>query len=352
MKLNQIGMIVGLLGILVATWTYGSYQRSKTSTLMASSAREFLVSLNLEQKAKATFKFEDEQRFNWHYIPDSMFPRKGIPFKELDSSQQKLAHAFLSTGLSAPGYLKATTIMSLESILKDLEQGKGPVRDPDLYFFSIFGEPSEEKTWGWKVEGHHLSLNFTVVKGHLIAGAPTFLGSNPAEVKTGPRQGLRVLRKEEDFARELVKSFDQNQLGIALIAAEAPKDIITEHSRKVQPGSPAGLPAVKMTKKQVDLLTTLIEEYAHNMPDDVAKTELDKVQKAGVDKIHFAWAGGLEQGMKHYYQIQGPTFLVEYDNTQNDANHIHSVWRGFDGDFGLDLLKMHYQADHNPGDPK
>jgi hypothetical protein len=276
-----------------------------------------------------------------------MWPRKGVSFKELDSPQQRLAHAFLSTGLSQRGYLKATTIMSLEAILKDLEQGKGPVRDADLYFFTVFGEPSDTHTWGWKVEGHHLSLNFTAVGGHLVAGAPSFFGSNPAEVKSGPRQGLRVLAQEEDLGRQLVRSLSQDQLKVALIDATAPKDIITGNSRRAEPGKPAGLLADQMSKKQVEQLANLVKEYAHNLPEDVATEEWGRLAKAGIDKISFAWAGGLDSGQPHYYRIQGPTFLVEYDNTQNNANHIHTVWRAFDRDFGLDLLKMHYQRDHS-----
>ncbi|PYV93036.1 MAG: hypothetical protein DMG05_02785 [Acidobacteria bacterium] len=343
---THLMLLLGLTSALIATWTYGSYHPAKTSAEMATAARGFLAALNPEQKVKASLKFEDDERMRWHFIPDSMWPRKGIPFKELDGAQRKLAHSFLSTGLSRRGYLKATTIMSLEAILKELEQGKGPVRDSDLYFFSIFGEPLETQTWGWRVEGHHLSLNFTVVKGELIATAPTFFGSNPAEVKAGPRQGLRVLAKEEDLARELLHSLDESHRSLAIIMKAAPDDIITKNSRRVEPSSPAGLPASQMTQKQKDQLMTLLEEYAHNMPEELAAGELEKLHQAGVDKIHFAWAGGLNRGERHYYRIQGPTFLVEYDNTQNNANHIHTVWRSFDGDFGVDLLRLHYEQDH------
>jgi hypothetical protein len=347
MKFSQMGLVVAFAAVLVATWTYGSYHKAKSSTSMAAAAKNFLAALTPEQRNKATFKFEDDQRLTWHFIPDSQFPRKGVSFKDLASPQQRLAHAFLSTGLSQKGYLKATTIMSLEAILKDLEQGKGPVRDSDLYFFTIFGEPSESQTWGWRVEGHHLSLNFTVVRGQMIAGAPSFFGSNPAEVKVGPRQGLRVLAQEEDLARGLARSLNPDQLKIALIDTKAPRDIITTNSRRAEPGAATGLAAKKMNKKQVEQLTQLIEEYAHNLPEDVATEEWTRLAQAGIDKVHFAWAGSLDRGAPHYYRIQGPTFLVEYDNTQNEANHIHTVWRGFDRDWGLDLLKMHYEKDHS-----
>jgi hypothetical protein len=351
MKLNHLALLLGLAAIMFATWTVTAYQKMKSSAGMASAARNFLAALTPEQRAKTTFKFEDEQRFVWHFIPDSMFPRKGLPFKEMDPTQQKLAHAFLSSGLSQRGYMKAATIMSLETILKELEQGKGPVRDTDLYFFSVFGEPSETQTWGWRVEGHHLSLNFAVVNGQLIASAPRFFGSNPAEVKSGPRQGLRVLGQEEDLGRDLARALTPEQLKVAIIDATAPKDIITSNSRKAEIGKPAGLAAAKMTKAQVEKLNNLIGEYAQNLPEEVASEELGRLKQAGIDKIHFAWAGGLERGTPHYYRVQGPTFLVEYDNTQNNANHVHAVWRGFDRDFGLDLLKLHYDKDHGPGSP-
>ena len=180
----------------------------------------------------------------------------------------------------------------------------------------------------------------------MVATAPTFFGSNPAEVKAGPRLGLRVLGKEEDLARELLHSLDEKQRSLAIIMKDAPDDIITKNSRKVEPSNPAGLPASHMSKKQTDQLVTLLEEYAQNMPEELAATELEKLHQAGVDKIHFAWAGGLDRGERHYYRIQGPTFLVEYDNTQNNANHIHTVWRAFDRDFGVDLLRLHYEQSH------
>ncbi|MFN8008739.1 MAG: DUF3500 domain-containing protein [Terriglobia bacterium] len=347
MQGKQIRLLLIFLLLAAVSWSYASYQYQKSSRSMASAAHQFLVSLSPEQKAKATFAFQDDQRMTWHFIPDSMFPRKGIAFKDLDPAQRKLAHALLSTGLSQRGYQKAATIMSLEAILKDIEQGKGPVRDPDLYFFSVFGEPSESQTWGWRVEGHHLSLNYTLVGGQQIACVPSFMGSNPAEVKQGPRQGLRVLAREEDLGRELVKSLDKKQMSIAVINQEAPKDILTSNLRKAEPGNPQGLAVGKMTKREADLLMELVEEYAQNLPGDLSAPEMEKIRKAGIAKIHFAWEGGLEAGQGHYYRIQGPTFLIELDNTQNNANHIHSVWRGLEQDWGLDLLKQHYAESHS-----
>jgi hypothetical protein len=324
-----------------------THRKEDPSAVMAEAARNFLAALTAGQREQAQFPFETDERMNWHFIPK---PRKGIPLKELDSAQKHLAHAFLSAGLSQRGYLKATTIMSLEEVLKALEGGKGPTRDPELYYFSLFGQPSTTETWGWRVEGHHLSINIAVVKGQLIASTPQFLGANPAEVREGSRKGLRVLRAEEDLARALYSALDAGQRKMALITEEAPRDIITAASRKAEIGEPQGLAAKRMKDSQRHLLIALLDEYARTMPAEIAEERLEKIRKAGFDNVHFAWAGGADPGQPHYYRVQGPTFLIEYDNTQNDANHIHSVWRDFNGDWGLDLLRAHYdQAPHGHG---
>jgi len=314
--------------------------RSRSATVMAESANKFLAALSTEQKSKAVFGFEDQQRFDWHFIPRA---RRGLPFKELNEGQRKLATEFLKSGLSSVGYQKASTIMSLEPVLKEVEKGSGPVRDPELYFFSVFGEPSTKNTWGWRLEGHHISLNFTVVKGELIANTPSFFGANPAEVREGPRKGLRALAGEEDKARELVQALDEKQRAVALFDKTAPRDIVTGNSKKVDPLKPEGVAAGQMTKQQKDMLNKLLEEYFSRMPQDIADERRKKVRDAGIDKVTFAWAGGINRGEPHYYRVQGPTFLIEYDDTQNDANHIHSTWRDFNGDFGEDLLREHYQ---------
>jgi hypothetical protein len=329
--------------LLCAMALTAAYYRTKSNTTMAGAAHNFLAALSPDQKAKATFAMANEERFNWHFVPRE---RKGLPLKEMDGAQRALAHALLNAGLSQRGYLKASTVMSLEEVLRILEKDSTGRRDPDKYYFSVFGEPSETATWGWRVEGHHLALNFTVVKGQAIATAPCFFGANPAEVKDGPRKGLRTLAREEDVARELLLSLDAKQKSVAVIDQTAPKDILSYNKRKVEAGAPKGIAAAKLGKKQQDLLMALIEEYAANMPDDLAAVRMDAARKAGLDKIHFAWAGGPDRGQGHYYAVQGPTFLIEYDNTQNNANHIHSVWRDFNGDFGDDLLAGHYQQSH------
>jgi hypothetical protein len=323
-----------------------AYYRINSSTVMTLAAQHFLTSLTPEQRAKATFTLEEDERQNWHFIPRE---RKGLPILEMTPPQRALAHGLLSAGLSQQGYIKAVTIMSLEDVLRELEKADTsqthPERNPEKYYFSVFGEPSDTGIWGFRIEGHHVSQNLTVVNGK-VAGSPSFFGANPAEVREGPRKGLRVLAAEEDLARDLLESLGADQKKVAIVAAEAYKDILTMASRKAAlEGQPSGLSASKMNKKQLDLLQTLLSDYANNMPEQLAQARMEQVKKAGTN-LFFAWAGVEQRGGPHYYRIQAPTFLIEYDNTQNNANHIHSVWRDFNGDFGLDLLAMHYQASH------
>jgi hypothetical protein len=322
-----------------------SAHRPRPNETMAQTAKHFLASLTPEQVTQATYKFSDDERFNWHFIPKE---RKGLPIKEMNPAQRHLASALMSAGLSQQGYIKSTSIMSLEDILRVMEKGSGPVRDPERYFFTIFGEPSDTGTWGYRVEGHHLALNFTIVKGK-VTGGPAFMGTNPAEVREGPRKGLRVLHAEEDLARTLLQALTPEQKQVAIVSKEAYKDIFTMASRKASlQGQPSGLQASKMNAKQRTMLLEVVEEYAHNLPDVLAEERFARAKKAG-NNLFFAWAGGENRGDPHYYRIQGPDFLIEFDNTQNNANHVHSVWRDLNGDFGEDLLKGHYDATHNKG---
>ena len=317
-----------------------------SATAMTRAATRFLESLTPEQRQQATFDFDGAERTHWHFIPTETFPRSGLTIKQMSPSQRTLAFHLLQAGLSQRGYMTATQIMDLESVLAALEAAQPPrairfVRDPERYFFSVFGTPSTHSSWGWRVEGHHVSLHFTVVDGSLVAGAPSFFGANPAEVRAGPKQGTRVLGPEEDVARALVESLDASQRELAIINANAPNDIVTMANVKIDPLSPAGIPASVLTASQRALLRKLIEVYTGYMADDIAADRVTRIEQAGWDRIAFAWAGSVERGQKHYYRVQGPTFLIEYDNTQNDANHIHSVWRDFNGDFGEDLLREH-----------
>jgi hypothetical protein len=304
---------------------------------IAEAANNFIATLTPEQRTKAVFELKSDERVNWHFIPKA---RNGLPCADMSPAQRHLAHALLATTLSHRGYFKAATIMSLEQVLFDLEN-KAPHRNAELYYFSFFGKPGQD-VWGWRAEGHHLSLNFTV-RGDTVLATPSFMGSNPAEVLAGPRQGLRILAKEDDLGRQLVKSFDDAQRKLAVITNTAPSDIITSNARKAKRLEPAGLPVARMNKSQREILHALIDEYIARNRAEVARADWAKIEKAGWDQTSFAWAGGLDRGQGHYYRVQGPTFLLEYDNTQNNANHIHAVWRDFENDFGDDLLLKHYE---------
>ena len=328
--------------LLLAASLAGNLQAAGPGGEMTAAADNFLKALAPEQKSKATYALDDAQRFDWHFIPK---PRKGLPLKEMTPAQQHLAHALLASGMSQRGYAKATTIMSLEQVLHDIEAGKGQfTRDPELYFFTIFGEPTGAAPWGWRVEGHHVSLNFVVQGDQVLAASPAFFGTNPAEIRNGPRQGLSVLGAEQNLGRGLVKSLTDAQRATAIITPDAPKDIVSFNARNVTPLSPPGLAAAGLTAPQREQLVNLVKEFAFRHRSEIAAQDLDKIEKAGWDKVYFAWAGGIEPGQGNYYRVQGPTFLLEFDNTQNNGNHVHSVWRDFANDFGDDVLKHHYET--------
>jgi hypothetical protein len=307
---------------------------------MTAAAKNFLAALDEEQRAEAQLEFENEAREDWHFVPRR---RAGLELKQMRADQRQLAHLLLNSALSHRGYFKAVTIMTLEQILREMEESDW--RDPELYYVAIFGEPGGER-WGWRVEGHHLSVNLTLAGGKVIAQTPSFLGSNPAEVKQGPREGLKVLAGEEDLARELVKSLIEEQREKAVIENRAPRDIITGADRKVDPLEPLGIGYADLNATQQGLLRDLVREYLTTYREELAGPEWQRVEAAGLDKLHFAWAGGFEPGEKHYYRVQGAHFLLEYDNTQNQANHVHCVWRDFENDFGRDILREHYE--HGP----
>jgi hypothetical protein len=329
----------------------GMIASQRTGAAMTKNAQAFLESLNPEQREKAADPLDSTDRTRWNFIPTNQFPRQGLPLKEMTEPQRKLALQLLQTGLSQRGYSTSTTIMNdLEAILRDTEAaaraakpgaGPGMTRDPELYFFTIFGTPGNKGQWGWRVEGHHLSLHFTVSDGSAVVAAPTFWGTNPAEVREGPKKGLRTLDKEQDAGRAMMLALDEAQQKAAMFAEVAPNDILTKTDVVVNPLSPPGVVASAMNPKQRALLMQLIAVYTDQMTPDIAAERRAEYEKAGVDKIAFAWAGPVTPGEKHYYRVQGPTFVIEFDNTQNNGNHVHSVWRDFDSDFGRDLLREH-----------
>ena len=331
--------LTGLLMLLAIGMAVGSLHGATPADVMADAARTFLAGLDAGSRAKAQLAFDAEERFNWHFVPR---PRAGLPLKQMSEPQRKAAMELLRAGLSEKGYTKAETIRTLETVLADIE--KDPVRrDPELYYVTVFGEPSATGTWGWRFEGHHISLNWTLVRGASIASTPQFFGSNPAEVRSGPRKGTRALAAEEDLARAVLDSLTDTQRGQAVLSSSAPDDILTSNSRKAAIQDDRGVAYADLSQEQRGLLLAVIEEYAGAQPRALAQGRLERLRTAGLDRIRFAWMGGSKRGERHYYRIQGPTFLIEYDNTQNDANHIHAVWRDFEGDFGVDLLEEHYK---------
>jgi hypothetical protein len=344
MKLTRVLLALVILAGLVGVAEVA--QRAEPPGMVMVSVADGLVqSLNAEQKAKALFPFDSKERTNWWFTPQQdknrKPTRKGLPLYDMTAEQKETAKALVRAGTSAAGAQKALTIMSLESILHELEQPRGGamVRDPEWYFFTIFGTPAKSGKWGWRVEGHHLSLNFVVEGGKVAAATPAFFGANPATVKAGPRKGLRTLPEAEDLARELVKALEPEQQKLAY-RKKPPLPEPQEKTAKPSVGPPQGIAAAQLNDGQRAILKKLVESYAHRLPADVAEAELQRVRAAGFDKIHFLYTGGTEPGQGHTYRVQGPTFVIEFlnmqaDSANNPANHIHSVWRRIDGDFGL-----------------
>jgi hypothetical protein len=321
---------------------------------MAAAANRFLDLLTSEQKNTAIISFESDERFNWHYFPKN--DRKGIPLKEMNTSQRDAAMNLLKSALSAEGYQKTKAVIELEAILRQMENrgADDDVRDPGKYYFSIFGEPSEKSIWGWRLEGHHLSLNFSSANNTLVSGTPGFLGSNPAVVPSGPEQGKQILKEETVKAFELLHALDKNQLQKAVISESVPGDIITFVSRKATIEKQQGISFDELYKEQQEKFLQLLRVYVDRYRKEFADVMMQDIKKAGTSKLTFAWIGSQKpgKGNPHYYRIQGPTIIIEYDNTQNNANHVHTVVRDLQRDFGGDELLEHYKKDHKHASSK
>jgi Protein of unknown function (DUF3500) len=307
---------------------------------MAAAAADWLAALDPAQRAKATWPFPaDEERTRWYYTPTE---RGGLPLAEMGPVQQRLAHRLVASGLSEGGYATAATVMGLENVL-DAKEGwrrgydgravphRG--RDPQLYFVSVFGDPGAG-AWGWRVGGHHVALNYTVGAGGEVSASPLFLGANPATTRLVGPGVLRPLAAEEDLGRELLDALAPDQRATALLSPEAPGDIVQANRPRLRAGPPEGLAAAGMPPRQRELLAGLVRQYLGRLPEPLAAAQAELVLGERLDKVHFGWAGGTEPGQPHYYRLQGPRLYVEYDNVQNGANHVHSVWRDPEGDFG------------------
>jgi hypothetical protein len=324
---------LGLLGVVIAM-----------KLLKPEPIKDLLNSFNAEQKAKAIFELDDPKKEDWHFFPSTMFEREGIPIKEMNPSQKKLVHSVLRSFLSKSGYEKTLEIMELENVLRSFGQDS-VVRDPEKYFISFYGNPMTDDLWSMSFEGHHISLNFTI-SGDEIVASPRFLGANPAMISEGPRKGDRTLDEEEDLGFDLINSMDSQQQQKAIFQEESFKDILSFNLSEISPMKPEGIRYSELNLDQQKQLMRIIDEYLSNMPSKIANARKEKVISEDLSDIYFGWVGAKSLGAAHYYRIQAKTFLIEFDNSQNNANHIHTVWRDFDGDFGRDLIREHYTQSH------
>lgn len=319
------------------------------SQSLAKDAIAFVNSLSAEQKPLTLFSFDSEERFNFHYFPIN--DRKGLPLDQMTGAQKNAAFRLLNNALSDATVKKVNEIIELEIILKELENRKpdDDFRDPGKYYLAIFGTPGEKNIWGWRFEGHHVSFNFSAKENSIVAGTPGFLGSNPAIVQSGPKKGKEILRDEKEMALGLLRSLDERQLKMALISSDAPAEILTGNKRKAMIENPAGISYGQLNAAQREHLVQLIRLYINRYKKPFADRMMKEIENAGMDKIQFAWAGDQQTGLghPHYYRIQGPTLIIEYDNTQNNANHVHTVVRDLRNDYGGDELQKHYQEKHH-----
>lgn len=338
--------ILLVLLLMVPALSGSSQSTGKGSRDMTNSAIKFLGMLSEVQKAKAQFTFDNEERYNWKYIP---IARKGIPLKELNAVQHQAGLDLLHTALSDSGFNKATSIMQLEKILKVIENRgvDDDHRDPEKYFISIFGNPAGDSIWAWRFEGHHVAFNFSSKNNRLISATPGFLGSNPAIVLSGPEKGKQILKDESELGFALLHALDTKQMERALISVTAPAEILTGDSRKAMISDQKGIRYDELNREQQKLFMQLLAIYIHRYTRLFAMEMMHDIESAGLNNLRFAWAGDQQPGPghPHYYRIQGPTIIIEYDNMQNNANHIHTVIRDLKNDFGGDELLEHYN--HN-----
>ena len=328
--------ILRSIATLLALACAPAFASAGIAAKMRAAADSFLSSVDASARAKVALPFSHEKRTDWHYTPRQ---RPGLSFADLDAGQREAVHRLLRTALSAAGHRKVVNIVELELVLRELETF-GLFRDPEKYFVVFFGAPHATAPWGWRFEGHHLSLTFTV-RGYAIATTPSFFGATPAEVPKGAKRGVRVLAEEEDEGRKLLAMLDHAQRATAIIDTRTYGDIVTRAADRVSPLEGKGIEARALDDAQKAQLRRLVAVYAASFESDLRDARLARAAE-GFDAIRFAWAGATARGRPHYYRVQGPKFLIEYDASQDDGNHIHTVWRDFAGDFGRDLLREHH----------
>lgn len=319
-----------------------AHPHAPVAAQMAEVASQFLDSLTADQRAKTIYHFLDGERIFWYYPP---LNRHGLPLRDMDQRQRELAYKLMEVSLEKSSYEKAKQIIEHELILGPIEKEEGQVsfdRNLELYYWTIFGDPNNSSMpWGWRAEGHHVSLHINAWGDEVISTTPFFFGANPAEVKKGPQQGLRILGRREDLAVELAQSLDAGHRSRAIIHDKAPWDILTYNSSKAAIHDEEGLAARDMSGTQKEILLNLIAEYVNQVHPTVAQQKMDFIKKEGLDHFRLVWAGATDRSRDHYYRIHGGKFIVEFDNIQNGANHIHSVVRDVDNDFGEDVMRKH-----------
>ena len=323
-----------------------SQSTGKTADGRSGAANKFLETLSARQKEKTLFSFTDQERYNWHYVPKN---RKGISLNDLNDIQRKAGMNLLRTALSDTGYTKTVAIIELEAILREVEgrSANDDYRDRGKYYFSIFGNPVSDSIWGWRLEGHHISLNFSSENNRLVSGTPGFFGANPAIVLSGPEKGKQILKDETELGFALLNSLDAKQIAKAVISTETPGDIITAARRKAMIGDLKGISYSELNNSQQKFFMQLLSVYIHRYTRLFAMNMMYEIETAGLTNLRFAWAGAQQPGSQHYYRIQGPTLIIEYDNTQNNANHVHTVIRDLKNDFGGDELLEHYKKNQH-----
>jgi plasmid stabilization system protein ParE len=322
-----------------------------TATRLAEAAEHWLASLEPAQRARAMFPFDSDERFTWDYRPGE---RQGLAIGAMSPAQQAAAFALVDAGLGERAAREVRSVIALEPILGALERqagrGNWTRRDPGLYWFAVFGDPGAAEPWSWRLGGHHVAVQTTIAGGFVVGAAPSFLGANQATVPSGPQAGARAIDGEERLARALLASLTPEQRQLAVVDPVAPPDILSGNGRHADLREvPNGIRADQLDDAQRRGLEALIRHYLERAAPDVAVAEWDRLEAAGLDPVTFAWAGPDTPGEGHYYAVRGPSVLLEYDNTQDRANHIHAVWRDPENDWGEDLLQAHYAAAHPRG---
>lgn len=332
--------------ILVAVCIF--YTGIAQNNLYAAQANKFLNALNATQRKKALYDFNNAERYSWHFVP--MNDRKGVPVNELDASQRKNGFDLLKMYLSDKAFKQTQEIMQLETVLKEIEQRQADdhYRDPGNYYFIFFNLPADSTAWGWRFEGHHISFSFSTINNRMISGTPGFLGSNPAVLLSGAEKGKEILKDEAALGFELIQSLSAQQQGIAIMSKDVPGDIFTSNSRTVLIRDEHGILYGDLEKKQQQIFLQLLSVYINRYSKKFADDMMQEIENADLRKLRFAWIGSPDHipGQPYYYRIIGPTIIIELDNTQNSANHIHTVVRDLNNDFGGDELLQHYEKYH------